>query len=293
MSDPPPGVRDRRRGAAARTVTGAPGIRARRAVAAAMLAAVPLLVPPSGQGQSAFPDVAGRASDAVLAGLEWTFARIRYGSPPDRLAEFRRIYWSDPWAIDGPAAEQNLSRRMGRVTTIVVNEPVILELGDEALWDHPWIYFVEPANIEFTEAEVGILREFLLRGGTATLDDFHGPVEWDLVERQMARVFPDRPFVDLDPQHPIFSCFYQLDAYPQIPGLGSFFNNVTWEKGGFDPHLRAILDDDGRAMVLANFNTDMGDGWEWSNAEEYPGYIRYTAQSYRMMINEIVYALTH
>ena len=293
MSHPPPDVRDRRRGAAARTGAAAPGLRGRTAVAAAMLAAAQLLVPSSGQGQSAFPDVAGRASDAVLAGLEWTFARIRYSSPPDRLADFRRTYWSDPWAIDGPAAEQNLSRRMGRVTTIVVNEPVILELGDEALWDHPWIYFVEPANIEFTEAEVGILREFLLRGGTATLDDFHGPVEWDLVERQMARVFPDRRFVDLDPAHPIFSCFYQLDGYPQIPGLGSFFNNVTWEKGGFDPHLRAILDDDGRAMVLANFNTDMGDGWEWSNAEEYPGYIQYTAQSYRMMINEIVYALTH
>ena len=283
MSQPPPDARDRRRGAAARA----------GAVAGVMLAAVQLLVPSSGQGQSAFPDAAGRASDAVLAGLEWTFARIRYSSPPDRLAEFRRIYWSDPWAIDGPAAEQNLSRRMGRVTTIVVNEPVILELEDETLWDHPWIYFVEPANIEFTEAEVGILREFLLRGGTATLDDFHGPVEWDLVERQMARVFPDRRFVDLDPEHPIFHCFYELDAYPQIPGLGSFFNNVTWEKGGFDPHLRAILDDDGRAMVLANFNTDMGDGWEWSNAEEYPGYIRYTAQAYRMMINEIVYALTH
>ena len=46
-------------------------------------------------------------------------------------------------------------------------------------------------------------------------------------------------------------------------------------------------------MALINHNTDMGDGWEWSNAEDYPGYIRYTAQSYRMMINEVVYALTH
>ena len=35
------------------------------------------------------------------------------------------------------------------------------------------------------------------------------------------------------------------------------------------------------------------DGWEWSNAEEYPGYIQHTAASYRMIINEIVYALTH
>ena len=80
---------------------------------------------------------------------------------------------------------------------------------------------------------------------------------------------------------------------PQAPGLGSFFAGRTWEKGGFVPHLRGILDDRGRPMVLANWNTDMGDGVEWSNAEEYPGYLKYTAEAYRMWINEIIYALTH
>ena len=207
-----------------------------------MVAVALLIAPPSGQGQSAFPDLAGRVSDAVLVGLEWTFARIRYSSPPDRLAEFRRIYWSDPWAIDGPAAEQNLSRRMGRVTTIVVNEPVILELEDEALWDHPWIYFVEPANIEFTEAEVGILREFLLRGGTATLDDFHGPVEWDLVERQMARVFPDRRFVrSRPPDHPVYRLLLRPRAsIHRSPVSGRSSTVVTWEKGGYESQLHAI-----------------------------------------------------
>ena len=44
-----------------------------------------------------------------------------------------------------------------------------------------------------------------------------------------------------------------------------------WEKGGYVAHLRAIEDDTGRAMVLINWNVDMGDGWEWSNAAEYPG----------------------
>ena len=97
----------------------------------------------------------------------------------------------------------------------------------------------------------------------------------------------------MTPEHPVFSCFYEFELYPQIPGLGSFLNGVTWEKGGYEPQLHGILDDGGRVMVLANFNTDMGDGWEWSNAAEYPGYVKYTSQSYRMIINEIVYALTH
>ena len=234
-----------------------------------------------------------RLGDDRLVGLKWTFVRIRYSSDPGRLQQFRQTYWSDPWIIDGPVAEQNLSRRMARVTTIKVEEPVILELADPELWEHPWIYFVEPANVELTDSEVAILREFLLRGGTATFDDFHGSVEWDLVEHQLGRVFPDRPIVRLDLDHPVFSCFYDLDRYPQIPGLGSFFNNLTWEKGGYESQLHGILDDDGRVMAFLNYNTDMGDGWEWSNAEEYPAYIQYTAQSYRMIINEIVYALTH
>ena len=228
-----------------------------------------------------------------LDGLEWTFVRIKYSSWEEQLRVFRARYWSDPWAIDGPAAEKNLSRRLGRVTSIAVKDPVTLTLSDERLWEYPWIYFVEPGNLRLTSEEVEILREFLLRGGTATFDDFHGPVEFEVLSKELKRVFPDREIVKLSPKHPVFSCFYQLTEYPQIPGLGSFFNGVTWEKGGHQAGLHAIVDDTGRAMALLNFNTDMGDGWEWSNAEDYPGYIRYTAQAYRMMINEVVYALTH
>jgi len=54
-----------------------------------------------------------------------------------------------------------------------------------------------------------------------------------------------------------------------------------------------IFDDTGRPMVFINWNTDMGDGWEWSNVEEYPGYLKFTSMAYRMAINEIVYSLTH
>jgi hypothetical protein len=105
-------------------------------------------------------------------------------------------------------------------------------------------------------------------------------------------VFPDRRIVELPPDHPVFHSFYSIDRYPQTPGLGSFLQGRTWEKGGFEAKLRAIEDDAGRAMVLINWNTDMGDGWEWSNAAEYPGYVKFTAQAYRMQINEIVYSLT-
>jgi hypothetical protein len=106
-------------------------------------------------------------------------------------------------------------------------------------------------------------------------------------------VFPDRQIVDIPKEHTIFSCFYRLDSYPQVAGLGSFMAGRSWEKGGYVARLRTILDDTGRPMLFINWNTDMGDGWEWSNVEEYPGYMKYTAMAYRMGINEVVYALTH
>ena len=254
-------------------------------LAAAASAALPLVPASPAEAQLDAPD-------ARLAGLQWTFVRIRY-SAHTMPGRYRLEYWGEPWAIDAPAAEQNLSRRLKTVTAIEVGDPIVLTLEDPRLWQYPWIYIVEPGNLRLKEEEVPILREFLLRGGTLTLDDFHGPYEWENLVGEMRRVFPDRPIVDLPVAHPIFSCFYKVDRYPQIPGLGSFFSGRTWEKGGFVSHLRAILDDQERPMVLINWNTDMGDGWEWSNAEEYPGYIRYTAEAYRMMINEVVYSLTH
>ncbi|MPY86402.1 MAG: DUF4159 domain-containing protein [Luteitalea sp.] len=231
--------------------------------------------------------------DARFAGLRWRFTRVRYRSHDLESAMYRRRYWSEPWAVDGPAAEQNLSRRIRTVTSIQVDEPIVLTLEDPELWDNPWIYFVEPGTLTLQENEVPILREFLLRGGTAVFDDFHGPIEWENLQRELQRVFPDRPIVELPQEHPVFHCFYALDEYPQIPGVGSFMRGRMWEKGGIDPKLRAIVDDHGRAMALINWNTDIGDGWEWSNAEEYPGYIVHTANAYRIMINEVVYALTH
>jgi len=258
-----------------------------RAVAAAGLLAVlagALLLPLRAKAQSA---------DDRFASLQWRFVRIKYHYDANLLrAEGNDIY-GEPWGIDSPAAEQNLSRRVKTATAIQVEDPILMTLDDPKLFEHPWIYIVEPGAMKLSDADAGRLREFLLRGGTAMFDDFHGPFEWENLERQMKRVFPDRQIVEIPKGHPVFSVFYKFDAYPQVPGIGSFIAGRTWEKGGFVSHLRTIFDDAGRPMMFINWNTDMGDGWEWSNVVEYPGYLKHTADAYRMAINEIVYSLTH
>ena len=54
---------------------------------------------------------------------------------------------------------------------------------------------------------------------------------------------------------------------------------------------RAILDDDGRVMVMINHNMDLGDAWEWADVPEYEE--RYTTRAYHLGINYIVYSMTH
>ena len=85
------------------------------------------------------------APDSRFAGLQWTFARIRYQAwsmPPSRFTSPE----DEPWFIDAPAAEQNLSRRIRTVTSIQVNDPVVITLEDPSLWSYPWIYIVEPGT---------------------------------------------------------------------------------------------------------------------------------------------------
>lgn len=232
-------------------------------------------------------------ADARFAGLQWRFVRIKYHYVTENT-RMAQEFAGEPWLIDGPAAEQNLSRRLKTATSIDVQDPIVLTLDDPRLFQYPWIYFVEPGNLALTKSDASTLREFLLRGGTALFDDFHGPYEWQHFADEMKKVFPDREIVDFPKDHPVFSCFYKIEGgYPQIAGLGSFLSGRSWEKGGFVAHLRTIFDDNQRPMLYINWNTDMGDGWEWSNAEDYPGYIKYTSMAYRMGINEVVYALTH
>ena len=68
-------------------------------------------------------------------------------------------------------------------------------------------------------------------------------------------------------------------------------SGVTWERDGYTPHWRGIYDDEGRLMVVINFNMDIGDAWEHADWPDYPENM--TALAYRFGINYVIYAMTH
>ena len=76
----------------------------------------------------------------------------------------------------------------------------------------------------------------------------------------------------------------------QVPNVALASGPKTHEYDGVIPHTRGIYDDDGRLMVLINWNTDLGDAWEWADDPSYP--LRYSNYAYKMGINIVIYAMS-
>lgn len=196
------------------------------------------------------------------------------------------------WATDYPKGDRQfliVLKRLVRLNAYDWENAV--HLADPDLRRFPVIYGVEVGNMNLTEEEVDGLRSYLEAGGFMIVDDFWGSREWAIFEWNMRRVFPDRPIVDLDLDHPLFSTFYDIEEIKQVPNI----RNASWgirthESDGYTPYVRGISDDDGRLMVVINWNTDLGDAWEWAEDPRYP--LEYSTFAYELGANMIVYGLT-
>jgi hypothetical protein len=219
----------------------------------------------------------------------FTFVRAKYSS-------MRRNRWGGGWRTDWPASDENLSLRLQQLTSLKVNpSPKIVELSDPTLLDYPFLYLIEPGGMSLDDVEVAGLRRFLLAGGFMMVDDFWGEREWRNFYEEMKRVLPEREPVELDISHPIFSAVIPLTQKPQVPSIHHWQGaRVTYERfDGQEPHYQAWFDDDGRMMVIACHNTDLGDGWE-REGEDVEYFQKFAEQqSYPMGINIIFYAMTH
>jgi hypothetical protein len=236
------------------------------------------------------------------AGFEkdtFTFARLRYSRTPYGPRSSGNCF------TDFPDSDLNLSFRIQQVTSIKVDpDGRVVSLTDPELLDYPWIYAVEPGRLRFLDSEVPILRKYLLNGGFFMADDFWGPVQWDNFENEMKRVFPERDFVELPMDHPVFHCVFDLKGPKnklQSPNVGqgvrSQRDGVTWEiHDGFecvDMHVRALFDEKGRMMVIATHNCDNGDGWEREGENDFYFHEFSEKRAFPLGINILFYAMTH
>ncbi|HEX7081216.1 MAG TPA: DUF4159 domain-containing protein [Gammaproteobacteria bacterium] len=230
-----------------------------------------------------------RADDAEPDAAEFHFARLAFGAFGSRFGIGR----GEPWLRDWPDADYHFMQGVRRLTRIdAADGSRQVGLLGEDLFDYPVIYAVKVGFMRLDDREAAQLREYLLRGGFLIVDDFHGPAEWDEFAASMARVFPDRPILDMPDADEVFHVLYDLDQRVQIPGRQAVLSGVTWEHPqGVPARWRGIYDDDGRLMIAINFNMDLGDAWEHADDAFYPEPL--TALAYRFGVNYLVYAITH
>jgi hypothetical protein len=200
--------------------------------------------------------------------------------------------WKD-WRTDFPKADAQFLTVFRRLADVdAFEEGLPIRLDDPDLRRFPYLYAVEVGQMQLTDTEVEGLRGYLTAGGILVVDDFWGTAEWRTFEAQMARVLPGRRLRDVPLDHELFHAYYDIDEIVQVPNSGQAASGGrTYESDGVVPAVRGIFDDDGRLMVIANWNTDLGDAWEWAESPHYP--LKYSTYAIRIGVNTIVYALSH
>jgi hypothetical protein len=158
----------------------------------------------------------------------------------------------------------------------------ILAADDPELFKYPVAYLCEPGFWTVTNEEAESLRNYLRKGGFLIIDDFVGEQWFNFVER-MRQVLPDGRLVPLEVSHPIFHAFFDLESLDHVhPNFGA------------QAEYHGIFEDNDptkRLMVIVNYNNDIGDYWEWSDAGFIP--IELSNEAYKLGVNYVVYAMTH
>lgn len=197
------------------------------------------------------------------------------------------------WYTDWPKSDRQFILGVRRLTNIrVAEQEKTVTLTDPDIFHYPFLYSVECGHWNLTEPEVTGLREYLKRGGFLFCDDFWGSREWETFRQNILRVLPGAVINDLPLSHPVFHSYYDIGRLVQVPNVGNaIYSDHTYEQDGFVPHCRGIFNDEGRLIVIINWNTDIGDAWEWADLPGFPA--KYSTYAYKIGINAIIYAMSH
>ena len=234
-------------------------------------------------------DVRPTLKNPSADGREFFFTRAVYSGG--------RGYRGGSWATDYPKADRQFLTIIDRLIDLLdaYERENAVRLNDPNLRRFPFLYALEVGYMYMTESEVKGLRDYLLAGGFLMIDDFWGTWEWANFEREIKRVLPEYQIVEVPLDHPVFHTVYNIEEIVQVPNLGNAQwaerGGRTWEQDGVVPHVRGIFDEDGRLMVIINWNTDIGDAWEWAEHPYYP--LKYSTYAIEITVNIIVYAMSH
>jgi hypothetical protein len=241
------------------------------------------------------------------------YRNVKMMTPEDYNGAFlfcRIIFRTTPdgdggnWGVDYPRADINLTFRLSELTKTPVTRDehdgynhVVIQLTDPLLYKCPFIMMTEVGNTYLDEREAAALHDYASKGGFLWADDFWGDYAFGIWAREIGKAFPPEqyPIVDVPLEHELFHMLYKVTHIPQIPSIGWWAGTgSTSERGSLSavPHVRAILDEDGRIMVLMTHNTDFGDAFE-REGDDHEYFLKFAPDGYAFGVNAILYSMTH
>lgn len=200
----------------------------------------------------------------LLGQYDFTIARVKYGGGGD--------WYSNPTSLPNLLGALN-----ARTLVRAPQREQVVEITDPDLFKYPYLYLNGHGNVRFTDEEVRILRDYFAAGGFLHADDNYGMDS--SFRREMKRVFPDSPLIELPSDHPIYHAFYD---FPR--GLPKIHEHDNKPAQGFGIFYQDQL------AVFYTYECDLGDGWEDADVHYDPPEKHEAAL--QMGINIIMYCLT-
>jgi hypothetical protein len=178
-----------------------------------------------------------------------------------------------------PSSLPNLIGAVRSRTAVVVSpQEVRLRVLDERLSQVAFLHVTGHGEFKLSEPEAVRLRAWLLRGGFLHVDDNYGLDP--SFRREIARVFPDRPLVEVPLTHAVYAA-----VFPFPRGLPKIH-----EHDGKPPRGFGVFVGD-RLAVFYSHESDLGNGWE--DVGTYPDDPPEKHEAaLRMGVNLVAYALT-
>jgi hypothetical protein len=153
------------------------------------------------------------------------------------------------WYANPSSLPNLLSAIRTRTTLRVATEERVVTLSDDDLWNVPYLYMTGHGNVHWSDRDLTTLRRYLQQGGFLHADDNYG---MDVsIRRELARLFPDHPLVEVPLAHPVYHLVYD---FPR--GVPKIHVHDGKPAQGFGIFL------EGRLVVYYSYQTDLGDGWE-------------------------------
>jgi hypothetical protein len=210
----------------------------------------------------------------LLAATGW----VRIDSSLEPVMTIGRLHYDGggDWYANPSSLPNLLAALRTRAGLRVTPQERVVTLTDDDLWNVPYLYMTGHGNVRWSDTDLATLRRYLQQGGFLHADDNYGMDQ--SIRRELARLFPDHPLVEVPLDHPIYHLVYD---FPK--GIPKIHEHDGKPAQGFGIFL------DGRLAVYYSYQTDLGDGWEDPEVHHDPPDKREAAL--RMGVNLFTYAV--